>query len=429
MTAYQEYTGEQLREELVLLQKEYAAFKARGLKLNMARGKPAPEQLDLSMGLLDTVPASINPALLKSGTADDLRNYGGLTGLPEARELMASILGVPAANTVVLGNSSLNVMYDTVSRAMTNGVLGSTPWARLEQVKFLCPVPGYDRHFAVTEHFGIKMIPVPLTPDGPQMSIVERYVNTDPLVKGIWCVPKYANPTGITYSDRTVERLGGLNPAAPDFRIYWDNAYAVHDLTDKGDHLASLASSCAAQGNSDGWYMFASTSKITFAGAGISALASSEANLEEIRRHLGFQTIGPNKIDQLRHVLFLGDLDGVRAHMRKHAALIAPKFKIVGTTLDEGLGGLGIGEWTRPRGGYFISFMGLDGTAARIVRLAKEAGVILTGAGATYPYGKDSHDANIRIAPTYPSVEDLSQASQLFVICVKIASIEVLLEK
>jgi DNA-binding transcriptional MocR family regulator len=429
MTAYQEYTGEQLREELVLLQKEYTAFKARGLKLNMARGKPAPEQLDLSMGLLDTVPASINPALLKSGTADDLRNYGGLTGLPEARELMASILGVPAANTVVLGNSSLNVMYDTVSRAMTHGVLGSTPWARLEQVKFLCPVPGYDRHFAVTEHFGIKMIPVPLTPDGPQMSIVERYVNTDPLVKGIWCVPKYANPTGITYSDRTVERLGGLNPAAPDFRIYWDNAYAVHDLTDKGDHLASLASSCAAQGNSDGWYMFASTSKITFAGAGISALASSEANLEEIRRHLGFQTIGPNKIDQLRHVLFLGDLDGVRAHMRKHAALIAPKFKIVGATLDEGLGGLGIGEWTRPRGGYFISFMGLDGTAARIVRLAKEAGVILTGAGATYPYGKDSHDANIRIAPTYPSVEDLSQASQLFVICVKIASIEVLLEK
>ncbi|MDR3053440.1 MAG: aminotransferase [Coriobacteriales bacterium] len=421
---YAEKSRHQLQDELDILTGEYARWQARGLALNMARGKPAPAALDLSRDLLDALPGD---GAMTDAAGNDLRNYGLLTGLDEAKELMGQIMGVPAANVIVLGNSSLNIMYDTVSRSVTHGVLGFTPWAKLDKVKFLCPAPGYDRHFAITQHFGIQNIVVPMTPQGPDMTVVEHYVNTDPAVKGIWCVPKYSNPQGITYSAKTVRRFASLRPAAGDFRIYWDNAYAVHDLAEKGDQLADLKHAADAAGNPDLYYMFASTSKITFAGSGIAAVASSAANLAELQNTLFYQTIGADKINQMRHVHYLKDIEGVAAQMRRLAAVIAPKFDAVLKTLDAGLGGLGISSWTKPNGGYFISFDGLPGTAKRIVTLAKEAGVTLTSAGATYPYGKDPQDANIRIAPTYPSVDELALASELFVVCVKIASIELLL--
>ena len=430
MTAFRELSKEALQKQLDTTTEEYNRFVAKGLKLNMARGKPAPEQLDLSRPLLDVLSSNTEAAILHEGTADDVRNYGGLTGLPEARELMATIMGVDADNTIVCGNSSLTVMYDIISQSMTSGIAGQTPWAKFDKpVKFLCPSPGYDRHFALTEHFGIKMIPVPMTSEGPDMYIVERYVNSDQLIKGIWCVPKYANPTGITYSKNIVMKLAALLPLAKDFRIYWDNAYAVHDLMEPGDTLVNIKDACEEADNEDMWYMFSSTSKITFAGAGISAVASSTKNINELKERLSLQTIGPDKLNQLRHVLFLKDIKGIRAHMRKHAAIIAPKFELVLRILDENLTGLGIGEWTHPHGGYFISFLGLPRTAKRVVQLAREAGMILTEAGATYPYGKDPYDSNIRIAPTYPSLEELEDASRLFVICVKIASMETLIKK
>jgi aspartate/methionine/tyrosine aminotransferase len=430
MGVYGDLNSAELAAELDAQRQRYDSFKARGLKLNMARGKPAPNQLDLSMRLLDAVPANVDPELLEAGAAGDLRNYGGAVGLDAARELMGAILGAPAANTLVMGNASLNIMYDTVARAMTFGILGSEPWARQlasvggAGVKFLCPVPGYDRHFAVTEHFGIEMVPVAMTADGPDMSAVEQLAQSDASVKGIWCVPKYANPTGVTYSDETVRRFAALKPAASDFRIFWDNAYAVHDLVQPGDQLLDLASAARKAGNEDIYYLFGSTSKITFAGAGIAAIAASDANIAEIKAHLAFQTIGPDKINQLRHVQFLHDLEGVRAHMQKHTAIVKPKFDIVVETLERELGGLGIGTWTNPSGGYFISFDGLPDTAKRTVALAKEAGVVLTGAGATYPYGSDPQDRNIRIAPTYPSVNELATAAELFAICVRIAALE-----
>ena len=424
MKSYQELSAQQLREEQERLYQDYLEFKARDLKLNMARGKPSSEQLDLSMPLLNAIDSS--QAMVDSdGT--DLRNYGGLTGIKEARALMAQILDVPASNTLVLGNSSLNIMYDTVARSMTHGVIGSTPWNKLDNVRFLCPAPGYDRHFAVTEHFGIELITIPMTTDGPDMDLVTEYVENDESVKGIWCVPKYSNPQGITYSDDTVQRFATLKPAAADFRIYWDNAYVVHDFIEPGDELLNLKVACDAAGNPDIWYMFASTSKITFAGSGISAFASSESNLAYITKQMAYQTIGPDKINQLRHVAFLKDIDGIKAHMRKQAALLAPRFATVLSILDEQLGDLGVGEWTHPKGGYFISFDGLANTAKRTVELAKEAGVTLTGAGATYPYGVDPLDRNIRIAPTYPSVDELATACQLFTICARIAAIEALL--
>jgi aspartate/methionine/tyrosine aminotransferase len=463
MTTYQHLTAQQRRQALKEHMEEYAAYQARNLSLNMARGKPAPEQLELSAGLLDVLSSRTDTATLRAGASDDYRNYGGLTGTPEARALMAGILDQPPELVFVLGNSSLQIMYDAVARAMTHGVLGSEPWATrnarseasnaapserfdktpgklsketsgaaLDTVdaapSFVCPVPGYDRHFALTEHFGICMIPVPLRDDGPDMDIVESLVGSRANIKGIWCVPKYANPTGIVYSEETVRRLATMPTAAVDFRIYWDNAYAVHDLVPAGESapLANLRLACEAAGNPDRWYMFASTSKITFAGAGIAAFAASEANLTSVRAQMTCQTIGPDKLNQLRHTLFLRDLAGVRAHMRRHAAIIAPKFACVLDVLDARLGGLGIGEWTRPQGGYFISFEGLPGTARRVVALAKEAGVALTDAGATWPYGQDPADTNIRLAPTYPSVKELRVACELFALCVKVASLEVL---
>ena len=331
---------------------------------------------------------------------------------------------------IIFGNSSLNVMYDTVARAMTHGVMGSTPWCKLDKVKFLCPVPGYDRHFAITEHFGIEMINIPMTSEGPDMDLVEELVNNDPAVKGIWCVPKYSNPQGITYSDETVFRFANLKPAAEDFRIFWDNAYCVHHLyEDKQDYLLEILMECKKAGNPDMVYKFSSTSKISFPGSGIAAMAASDANLKDIRNMMKVQTIGHDKVNQLRHVRFFKDIHGIVEHMKKHADILRPKFETVLEVLDKELGGLEIGSWIAPRGGYFISFDALDGCAKAIVAKAKEAGVVLTGAGATFPYGKDPHDSNIRIAPSYPTPEELEMAADIFVLSVKLVSIDKILEE
>ncbi|MCL2530024.1 MAG: aminotransferase [Coriobacteriia bacterium] len=427
MKTYHEMSSKELAQELSAQQERFAAYKQRGLKLNMARGKPSPEQLDLSLPLLDLIPSEGSSEVLQVGTADDLRNYGNLTGLPEARELMGALMDVPAANVLIGGNSSLNLMYNMVSMAMTHGVLGSTPWAQLDKPPvFLCPVPGYDRHFSVTEHFGIRMVLVPMTETGPNMDMVEELVNSDPLIKGIWCVPRFSNPTGCVYSDETVLRFASLTPAAEDFRIYWDNAYAVHDLgqAPPPQQLLNLKDACEKASNSNIWYQFSSTSKITFAGSGLAALSSSEENLGSITKALSFQTIGPDKINQKRHTLFLPNLQAVHKHMAKHAALLASKFDIVGRVLARGLAGTGIGEWTIPQGGYFISFEGPPNTAQRTIELAAETGVVLTPAGATYPYGKDPLDSNIRIAPSYPGLEELELACEVLVTCVRIATLE-----
>jgi aspartate/methionine/tyrosine aminotransferase len=425
-TAYSSLDASQLREELETLSKRYEDFCRQNLALNMARGKPAPEQLDLAMPLLDALGSAAGTSPLDSA-GDDTRNYGNLLGIPEARTLMGNILGINADKVLVGGNSSLTLMYDTVARSILFGIRGYRPWGSLPSVKFLCPSPGYDRHFAITERFGIKNIEIPMTPEGPNMDLVERFVQTDSAVKGIWCVPKYSNPQGITYSDETVRRFAALRPASGDFRIFWDNAYAVHDLEEPGDTLLDLAAACEETGNPDLYYMFASTSKVTFASGGIAALATSPDNLAEITRLLSLQSIGPDKVNQLRHVAFLRDLDGVREQMRRHAAIVAPKFKVVLDTLEHELGDLGIAQWTRPRGGYFISFDGPHGTATRTVELASQAGVVLTGAGATFPYGVDHCDTNIRIAPTYPSLAELTVASELFCVCARMAAIEKLL--
>ena len=430
MKPYRELSKEALQELLAQQRKEHAAYKAKGLKLNMTRGKPSPEQCDLSLPMLDVVTSNTEAEILHAGQNDDVRNYGGLTGLPAARELMASIMGVDAEDTVVCGNSSLSIMYDLVSQAVTHGLAGQAPWSKLpEPARFLCPVPGYDRHFALTEHFGISMIPLPMTPEGPDMDQVERHVNADPLVKGIWCVPKYANPTGITYSENVVRRLAALLPAAKDFRIYWDNAYAVHDLAAQGEaaQLLNIKDACDEASHPHHWYQFASTSKITFAGSGIAALASSEENLKSITKTLSYQTIGPDKINQKRHTLFLPNPDAVHEHMAKHAALLRPKFDMVEQVLTKRLVKTGIGTWSKPQGGYFISFDGPQNTARRTVELAAQAGVVLTAAGATFPYGEDPLDANLRIAPTYPGLEELETAVEVFTTCVRIAALEQLL--
>ena len=427
MKPYAEMTREELaslKEQLIIQYKEY---QGKGLSLNMARGKPCIEQLDLSMGMMDSLSSDADMTC-EDGT--DCRNYGVLDGIREAKELIGDMMENPIDNIIIYGNSSLNVMYDTISRSMTHGVMGNTPWCKLDKVKFLCPVPGYDRHFAITEYFGIEMINVPMTPTGPDMDMVEELVSSDEAIKGIWCVPKYSNPQGISYSDETVRRFARLKPAAKDFRIYWDNAYGVHHLYDHDqDHLIEILAECKRAGNPDLVYKFASTSKISFPGSGIAALATSQNNLEDIKKQLQIQTIGHDKVNQLRHVRFFKDIHGMVEHMRKHADILRPKFETVIQILDEELGGLGIGEWTRPKGGYFISFDSMDGCAKRIVAACKKAGVVMTGAGATYPYGKDPHDSNIRIAPTYPSIEDLRTAMHIFVRCVKLASIDKLLEE
>ena len=425
MTAYKDLSREELKQLKDSLEKKFAQIKAKGLKMDMSRGKPSAEQLNLSMGMLDVLDSS-STMFCENGI--DCRNYGALDGIPEAKKLLADMMEVSPDNVIVFGNSSLNIMYDTVARSMTHGVMGSTPWCKLDKVKFLCPVPGYDRHFGITEHFGIEMILIPMSEDGPDMDMVEELVSTDAAVKGIWCVPKYSNPQGITYSDETVRRFANLKPAAEDFRIYWDNAYGVHHLyEDRQDQLLEILEECKKAGNPDMVYKFSSTSKISFSGSGLAALAASKANLKDVSSTMKMQTIGHDKINQLRHVKFFKDLEGIHAHMRKHAEIIRPKFEAVLTTLENELGGLEIGSWIAPRGRYFISFDALEGCAKAIVAKAKEAGLVMTGAGATYPYGKDPHDSNIRIAPTYPTLEELKEATEIFVLSVKLISVDKLL--
>lgn len=425
MTAYKNLSVEELKELKTKLDAEFEEVKARGLNLDMSRGKPSAEQLNLSMGMMDVL-TSDTDLICQEGV--DCRNYGVLDGIAEAKQLLADMMEVPKQNIIIFGNSSLNVMYDQIARSMTHGVLGSTPWAKLDKVKFLCPVPGYDRHFAITEHFGIEMINVPMTATGPDMDIVEKLVAEDDAIKGIWCVPKYSNPQGITYSDETVRRFARLKPAAEDFRIYWDNAYGIHHLyEDKQDQLIEILEECEKAGNPNLAYKFSSTSKISFPGSGIAAIASSDENLAEIRKQMQVQTIGHDKVNQLRHARFFGDINGMVEHMRKHADILRPKFDAVLETLDRELGGLEIGSWIAPRGGYFISFDSMEGCAKAIVAKAKEAGLVMTGAGATFPYGKDPKDSNIRIAPSYPTLEDLKVAAEIFVLSVKIVSVDKLL--
>ena len=423
---YNDMSKEELLALKESLNKEYAEAKAKGLSLDMSRGKPAAKQLDISLGLLDTINSSSD---LKSEDGTDCRNYGVLDGIPEAKKLMADMMGTTPDHVIVYGNASLNIMYDQISRAYTHGILGNTPWCKLDKVKFLCPVPGYDRHFAITERFGIEMINIPMSESGPDMGMVEEYVSKDASVKGIWCVPKYSNPQGYTYSEETVKRMAALKPAAEDFRIFWDHAYVIHDLyDDKKDEIADIISECEKAGNPDMVFEFASTSKVSFPGSGIAALATSANNIADIKKQLTIQTIGHDKLNQLRHVRFFKDINGLKEHMRKHAEFIRPKFEAVEEVFEKELSGLGIGSWTEPNGGYFISFEAMDGCAKAIAAKCKEAGVKLTGAGATFPYGKDPKDSNIRIAPSFPTPEELKQAADLFVLCVKLVSVEKLLE-
>ncbi|MBQ8823297.1 MAG: aminotransferase [Lachnospiraceae bacterium] len=426
MKAYQELTREELLALKEQLDAAYVDAKGKGLKLDMSRGKPGISQLALSMPMLDVINSASD---MNTVLGNDTRNYGDLDGIGECRRLLANMMGVNKDNVVVCGNSSLNIMYDTVSRSMTKGVNGSTPWCKLDKVKFLCPVPGYDRHFKITEYFGIEMINIPLHEDGPDMDMVEQYVNNDPAVKGIWCVPKYSNPTGISYSDEVVRRMANLKPAAEDFRLYWDNAYCIHHLyDDKQDEILNILEECEKAGNPHMVYIFSSTSKISFPGSGVSAIASSLENIDFIESQMTVQTIGHDKINQLRHARYFKNIDGMKEHMRKHADLMRPKFEAVLEVLERELGGLGIGSWTKPYGGYFISFDAMEGCAKAIVAKCKEAGVVLTGAGATYPYGKDPKDSNIRIAPSFPTPEEMAMATDLFVLCVKLVSVEKLLE-
>lgn len=407
-------------QTLQQLMQEYEGYKQKGLKLDMSRGKPCTEQLDLSEPLL-TVLAHNSDCVGKNGV--DYRNYGCLDGIPEAKELFADLLGLKPENVIVCGNSSLNLMYDTVARAMMFGVGGHKPWKDCGKISFLCVVPGYDRHFFVTQTFGINMISVPMLEDGPDMDQVEQLVQSDASIKGIWCVPKYSNPDGITYSDEVVKRFANLSAAAPDFRIFWDNAYAVHDFDEQDqDTLLNIFDEAYRVGNEDMIYEFASTSKVTHPGAGVAVICASERNVAEIKKHMAAQTIGYDKLNQLRHVLYFGNADGLRAYMRKHAAIIRPRFEVVLQAFDQQL--TGIAEWHRPKGGYFISLNVPDGCASRVAQLMKEAGVVMTGAGATFPYGKDPRDRNLRIAPTYPTIEELKTAVDILCLCVKIAALE-----
>ncbi len=425
MQAYEEMTKEELLQEKAKLEAAYKKFQRSGLQLDMSRGKPSQEQLDLSMGMMDVLNSDTD---LKCEEGIDCRNYGVLDGIQEAKVLLGDMIECHPDNIIIYGNSSLNVMYDTISRSMTHGVMGNTPWCKLDRVKFLCPVPGYDRHFAITEYFGIEMINVPMLSTGPDMDLVEELVSQDEAIKGIWCVPKYSNPQGITYSDETVRRFARLKPAAKDFRIYWDNAYGVHHLYDiDQDNLVEIMAECKRAGNPDMVYKFCSTSKITFSGSGIAALAASLNNLDEIRLQLKIATIGHDKVNQLRHVRFFKDIYGMTEHMRKHAEILRPKFEMILDTFDREFMGRGVGSWIRPKGGYFICFEALEGCAKAIVSKAKKAGMAMTPAGAPFPYGKDPKDSVIRIAPTYPTLEDLKLATDIFVVCVKLVSIEKIL--
>ena len=426
MVPYRELSKEELLELKSSLEAKDQEFQSKNLKLDMSRGKPSIEQLDLTMEMMDVLNSHSD---LTSEDGLDCRNYGGLDGIPEAKRLMQEIMEVGDEEIIIYGNASLNIMYDTISRSMTHGVMGSTPWCKLDKVKFLCPAPGYDRHFAICEFFGIEMITVPMTPNGPDMDIVEKLVHEDEAIKGIWCVPKYSNPQGYVYSDETVIRFANLKPAAKDFRIFWDNAYCVHHLYfDDPVEILNIVGECKKAGNPDMVYKFASTSKISFSGAGIAALVASKANIDDIKKQLAIQTIGYDKINQLRHARFFKNKAGVLEHMKKHAAIMRPKFEAVLNVLETELGGLEIGEWTKPKGGYFISFDSMEGCAKTIVAMMKDAGVVMTSAGATFPYGKDPKDSNIRIAPSFPPLEELELAAQIFTVCVKLASVNKLLE-
>ena len=426
MKSYLSLSKEQLRAELDALLPEYRKVKERGLSLDMSRGKPEPAQLDLSMGMLTLPPET----LVHGRKGGDARNYGDLAGLDEARELFGDLLGMPMQNVIVGGQSSLNLMYDCFIKAMVLGVYGgSKPWGHQGHLRFLCPVPGYDRHFRICQEFGVEMINIPMTPTGPDMALVKKYVESDPSVKGIWCVPKYSNPQGLTYSAETVRAFAALKPAADDFRIFWDNAYFVHVFREQDDELLNIFDACKEYGSEDMVYEFASTSKITFSGAGVAVLAASKNNIDFLLKQLTVQTIGYDKVNQLRHVHFLQSVDGIKEHMKKQAAFLRPKFDLVVSQLSDGLGGYEIGNWTNPNGGYFISFDGLPGTARRCVQLCADAGVKFTGAGAPFPYGKDPEDKNIRIAPSYPNISDLRDSMEVFCLCQRIAALEALLAK
>ena len=424
MKSYFEMNKEELELLLNNLEKEYNDVLKLNLQLNMARGKPDFDQLDASMDMLDVITSKTN--LIKSM---DYRNYGILDGIDEAKQLFADLLETDTDHIVVYGNSSLNLMFDQISRGYTHGYMGETPWCKLDKIKFLCPAPGYDRHFAITQRFGFELITIPMTKEGPDMELVEQYVNNDDSVKGMWCVPQYSNPLGTTYSDETVKRLAALKPAAKDFRLFWDNAYLIHHLyDDKQDHVLNIIEECEKAGNEHMYFEFTSTSKVTFPGSGVSVVATSPENKKDLLKHMTVQTIGHDKINQLRHVEYFKNVDGIKEHMKKHANILRPKFEAVLEIFDKELNGLNIGSWTKPVGGYFISFDSLDGCAKDIVKACKDAGAILTDAGATYPYGNDPKDSNIRIAPSYPNTDELIQAANLFILCVKLVSVRKLLK-
>ena len=423
MANYFEMSKDQLRAEKAALEQSYAEFKAKGLKLNMARGKPGPHQMDLAMDLL-----KMSDYTTENGY--DARNYGNLEGLEEARALFADVMGVKPSEVFVGGNSSLQLMYNLISIGHTFGFPESPcPWSQVEHRKFLCPAPGYDRHFKITEEFGFELITIPMTPDGPDMDMVEKLVAEDDTIKGIWCVPQYSNPDGYVYSDETIRRFASMKTAAPDFKIFWDEAYIVHHLTDEIIETPVLLNESKQYGTEDRVFMFTSTSKITFPGAGVSALACSEAMMKYICKRFSVMIISYDKMNQLRHVRFFKDIHGITEHMRKHAASLRPKFEMITDMFDKELGDLGVGTWYKPKGGYFITYETLEGCAKNVVAKAKKAGVVMTPAGAPFPYGKDPKDSVIRIAPSYPSLEDLTTAAEIFVVCVKLASIEKILEE
>lgn len=424
--SYNSMTKEELIKLRESLMSEYENKKGLGLDLSMARGKPSKEQLELSMPMLKVIDENTQ---FVGADGLDVRNYGILPGIQEAKKFFADILEVKPENIVLYGSASLTLMYDTIARAYVKGVLGSTPWSKLDKVKFLCPVPGYDRHFTICEFFGIEMINVPMNEDGPDMDMIEKLVSEDSSIKGVWCVPKYSNPGGVVYSDEVVKRFAALKPAAEDFRIYWDNAYCIHHLyRDNQAEILNIVEECAKAGNPDMVYEFCSTAKVTFPGAGISAMAASEANIKSVVSMMNAQIISHDKMNQLRHVLFLTNMDAVKEHMMKHADIMRPKFEAVVDMLEKELGDAGIATWTKPIGGYFISFDSMEGCAKKIVAMCKDAGIVMTGAGATYPYGKDPKDSNIRIAPSFPTIDELVEACKVFIICVKIASIDKILE-
>jgi len=424
--SYSNFSKEQIKKELDSLREQYKGYVDMGLKLDMSRGKPCTEQLNISSKMLNVLSAD---DLCISEQGFDCRNYGILDGVPAVKELMAGMLQAKPSQVFVGGNSSLNMMFDTISCFMTiPAVEGAEPWFNVKDRKFLCPVPGYDRHFSITEYFGFEMITVPMTESGPDMNVVEKLVSSDPSIKGIWCVPKYSNPTGISFSDETVRRFANLKPAAADFRIMWDNAYCVHDIEEEGDTILSLIEECEKAGNPDLPIVFSSTSKISFPGSGVAALAASENNLKILRKRYTTQTIGYDKLNMLRHLLFFKNFDGIKEHMKKHAAILKPRFDVVINKFDEHLKAYDVANWTVPRGGYFVSIDVYPGTAKAVGAMCKEAGLVLTPAGATYPCGNDPEDKNIRIAPSYPTIDELSLAMDVFCTCVRICALEKIAE-